>query len=69
MYYIIMDNDRIVFDESKMVNAIRSSSTYNEFRIKCDIDDNECIITKDEFEHFKKLYGHEKYVDVTSINL
>ena len=64
-----MNNEQYAFDESKMVNAIRSSSTYDEFRIKCDIDDNECIITRDEFEHFKKLYSHERHIDVTSIML
>ena len=59
------ENDIDGFDVESMVSLIKSSSSYDEFRIKCDIQDIECIITRKEFKAIKPLYGMTDEFDAT----
>ena len=41
------------FDAYRVIDIWKTSSTYDEFCIKCDMQDIECIITREEFEAIK----------------
>lgn len=60
MYNIDMDNTdelrSIRFDADEQLDILKRSSTYDEFRLKLDLADNACIITREEYEHIKDLY-------------
>ena len=49
MYNITMD-----FDVDNMLEALKRSPTYDEFRIYCDVNCLEVIITRDEFDYIRK---------------
>lgn len=51
-----MNYDNIEFDLDVMMDALKNSTTYDEFRMKCDLDNNECIITREEYDHIRGLY-------------
>ena len=53
------------FDAYKVIDIWKTSSTYDEFCIKCDMQDIECIITREEFEAIKPLYGRANEIDAT----
>lgn len=72
LYHIFMEEIYQDFDENTMLDAIKKSRTYEEFRVVCDITNNACIITRDEYEHFKDVYRRlidGKYVDVSGLCL
>lgn len=50
--------DGVDYDIDAMVDVLRSSSTYDEFRMKCDLIGIECIITRDEYSHLKSVYAY-----------
>lgn len=50
-----MDYDKVEFDLDAMVDALKNSASYDEFRMKCDLDNNECIITCNEYEYIKEF--------------
>ena len=51
-----MSYDNIEFDLDIMMDALKNSTTYDEFRMKCDLDNNECIITHEEYDHIRGFY-------------
>ena len=48
--------DDIEFDLDTFVKTLKTSKTYDEFRMKCDLDNNECIITREEYDYIKGVY-------------
>lgn len=50
--------DGVDYDIDAMVDALRNTSTYDEFRMKCDLIGIECIITRDEYSHLKSVYDY-----------
>ena len=46
----------IEFDLDVMMNALKNSTTYDEFRMKCDLENITCIITREEYEHIRRFY-------------
>lgn len=67
MYDIHMEKDE--FDVDLMMNALKSSSTYDEFRIKCDVNNVECIISREEYKHIRDLYPYQNEIDVTYMTM
>lgn len=57
MYNIDMDSINtlcnIKFNLDEQLDILKQSSTYDEFRLKLDLADNVCIITKEEFNYLK----------------
>ena len=49
-------NDNYDFDICEMIDIIRQSSSYEEFCIKCDMNNIEVIIDKNEFLSLKSFY-------------
>lgn len=41
------------FDADMMLNMIKSTLSYDEFRVKCDINNIECIISQEEYDSLK----------------
>ena len=56
-----MDND---YDVKKLFGLLQNSSSYEEFRMKCDLEDIECIITQREFEELKATYANAFHDEV-----
>jgi hypothetical protein len=58
MYIIGMDSIdtlcNIRFNLDEQLDILKQSSTYDEFRLKLDLADNVCIITREEYEHIKE---------------
>lgn len=58
------------FDENIFVQLLKESNSYEEFRLKLDIEDIECIISKDEYDHFWNLYKRNFNVDdLTNVDM
>lgn len=45
------------FNEYDFIDLIKQSNTYEELHVLCDINDIECIITREEYANFKAIYG------------
>jgi hypothetical protein len=43
----------IRFDVDEQLDILKQSSTYDEFRLKLDLANNACIITREEFNYLK----------------
>ena len=61
MYLYHMDND---YDVNKLFELLQNSSSYEEFRMKCDLEDLECIITQREFEEIRSTSCFDEFEEV-----
>ena len=51
------------YDVDAMFDLIRICNSYDEFRVKSDLDELECIITREEFDSFKRFIGRRDDCD------
>ena len=49
------------YDIIKFISLFRNSHSYDEFKVKCDMNLIECIISKDEFDDMHILNHNSTY--------
>ena len=54
-----------IYDDNLMFSILKEAKTYEEMRLQCDLQDIECIVTRNEFNYLKNEW--KRYYDTNSI--
>ena len=49
------------YDVDLLVELVKKSSTYDEFRIQCDMNDIESIIAREEYDNIRQVFCSGTY--------